>query len=381
MTRATSLITGPLTAAPFRVQQLGAGSPLQTPRWVTDPMLLRPDNRLVTSESVYPAVNRLSRSDFWTGFLRSAIWWGLGAFVCQEDESGAPLAGTLRLINPNLLSTKRAKDDGSLRWVLGDGGDEVLFTRDGYATVGPVTYRLVAMRNPHSPVDVDGRSQGVFGMHPATFGLASQVDTYASGTFRSGVPAGYIKVNQPGLTQEQATALKEAWLGAHGGDSRSVAILNATTDFSPISMSPVDTALVEVKRLVIADVAFSFGIDPMNLGVSLANSATYSNTRDAWLNHRDFGLSPWITALQDTLSALLPGDRTVKVAVDGFANPPAGERYQAYKVAIDAGILTVDEVRALEGLPALELEKAPKTPPDTELPSISEEEEATNGDT
>lgn len=34
VTRATSLITGPLTAAPFKVQELGfGGRPLSRPRW------------------------------------------------------------------------------------------------------------------------------------------------------------------------------------------------------------------------------------------------------------------------------------------------------------------------------------------------------------
>jgi hypothetical protein len=41
----------------------------------------------------------------------------------------------------------------------------------------------------------------------------------------------------------------------------------------------------------------------------------------------------------------------VVVNLDGFANPAAGERYSSYAVALDAGILTLDEVRALEGLP------------------------------
>ena len=72
--------------------------------------------------------------------------------------------------------------------------------------------------------------------HGAELGLMSLVRQYASGVFQSGVPAGYLKSTQPSMTQEQATQLKAAWLAQHGNAKRSIAVLNATTDFTPISI-------------------------------------------------------------------------------------------------------------------------------------------------
>lgn len=363
VTRATSLIAGPLSAAPFRVQSIGTfGQPIAPPRWITDPMLLRPDGRI---GGVYPSVLQLSRGMFWGSWIRSAIWWGLGVFLDQpqpikttdgETVDGPPTAGTMRLVDPRFVSTTR-DDGGSLRWSI-DGGDgtPAVFDRDGFLDLGPVRYRITVLRNPHSPVDAEGMSLGVFAMSPSAFRLGEQVATYTAGQFRTGVPNGYLKVETPGLKQAQADELKRKWLENHGGDRRSIAVLNATTSFTPINLNPVDAALADVKRLSIADVAFAFGLDPTTLGVSLANSATYNNVRDAWLNHRDYGLSPWITAVQDVLSSLLPGTQGVLVALDQFANPPARERFAAYKVAIDAGIMTVDEARFLEGLPPMSTE-------------------------
>lgn len=348
--RATALITGPLTAAPFRVLDATvAGQPQAAPRWLTDPMLLRADSRF--PGPVYPEVSQLGRGSFWAEWIRAAIWFGLGAFVFNEDNTGQPLAGTLRALHPRMLTTTRV--DGALCWVLGaaEDAESLTFDRDGYADLGPFRYRILVLRNPHSPVDTEGMSQGVFELSPGAFRLAGQIDTYASGTFRSGVPAGYLKVSAPGLTKENAGDLRTRWLASHGGDRRSIAVLNSTTDFVPLNLSPVDAALDSVKRLNLADVAFAFGMDPMTLGAGLQNSATYSNIRDAWTNHRDFGLALWISAVQDTLSALLPGERSVVVNLDGFANPTARERFDGYKVAIDAGIMTVDEARSLEGFP------------------------------
>src|SRR4051812_8151565 len=105
VTRATSLIVDPIAQSPFNVQELGfAGKPLGTPRWLTDPMLQRPDGRFV--DDVYPSVVKLPRSKFWGDFIRSALWYGLGAFITQEDEQGQPVAGTMRLLHPFALSTQ-----------------------------------------------------------------------------------------------------------------------------------------------------------------------------------------------------------------------------------------------------------------------------------
>lgn len=354
VTRATALITGPLTTAPFRVlDDALAGQPVgQRPRWLTDPMLVRPDTRFPVQ--AYPSVSRLVRSVFWSEWIRSAIWFGVGAFITTEDAAGQPQAGTMRTVHPLLLTTTR-DEAGALCWSLGEntGSPAAVFDRDGYLQLGPVRYRIVVLRNPHSPVDTEGMSMGVFAMSPGAFRMAGQIGTYASGQFRAGVPNGYLKTSVPGMTQTAADDLKAKWLANHGGDRRSIAVLNSTTEFVPINLSPVDAALGEVTRLNVADVAMAFALDPMTLGAGLNNSATYSNLRDAWENHRDFGLGPWIAAVQDTLSALLPGSQTVTVNLDGFANPPAAERFNAYAVALSNRILTIDEVRALEGLPPL----------------------------
>lgn len=350
--RATALITGPLTSAPFRVVDLADGHPLGQPRWITEPMLLREDARFV--DTVYPAVDKLPRSTFWGAWIRNAIWWGVGAFLTQLDETGQPLAGTLRNIESRLLSTER-DSGGALHWALGTDSapeERAIFDRSGQITLGPVTYRIITLRNPHSPV-AEGHSMGVFEMSPSVFGMAAQIESYASGQFRSGVPNGILKVSTPGLTQEQATALRNAWLASHGNDRRSIGVLNSVTDFVPYNLSPVDAGLDAVKRLNIGDAAMAFGLDPLTLGVSLGNSATYNNLRDAWQNHRDFGIAPWIAAAQDTLSALLPGTQGVVVDLDRFANPPLKERVETGAAAVAAGLMTVDEWRATEGMQPL----------------------------
>ena len=90
----------------------------------------------------------------------------------------------------------------------------------------------------------------------------------------------------------------------------------------PLNLSPVDAALGEVKRLNIADVAMRVRAGPVTPRRWPRQQRHLQERHASSGNHRDFGLAPWIAAVQDTLTALLPGTQGVMVNLDGFANPP-----------------------------------------------------------
>jgi len=277
---------------------------------------------------------------FWREWFTSALHWGRGFLIFQEAADGAPLAGSLRVLNPDLVED--VGESLGTRWRVG----ELEFDGDGRAVVGGFGYRLLLLRNPLTPL-------GVFGQHPEVFRLGDRLQSYTAGTFRSGVPAGYLKVSTPTFTKDQADALKTAWMTAHGGDSRSIAVLNATTEFTPIALSPVDSALIEVKRAWVADVAYAFGMAPESLGVGMGGSLVYSNQRDWFEAHRDFTLSPWDASGSGSLSSLLGRGLDVEVNLDAYIQATESQAIADGAAATAAGLITVDEWRADRGLPPL----------------------------
>jgi phage portal protein BeeE len=300
-----SLLVDPLTSGPFKVFR--DGTQITAPSWLEDPQLLRPLPG--GAFSAVPVHMRQSRPIFWRRWVAQAVWWGRGFLLFNVNAGGEPVPGTMRHV-----SRFQVEPDDSGGWLI---GGEQPTDWDGYFTLGGSRFRLVALDNPHSP-------GGVFTAHPEVFELARRLAQYTGGVFGSGVPNGYLKVNAAGLTQEQADMLKERWLAAHGGSKWSIAVLNSTTDFTPISWNPVDSALAEVKRLSIADVAFAFGLAPETLGVTLGNSATYSNVRQWFEAHRDFALQPWQSVVEATLSALFPRGTEVSVNFDAYTDDAAG---------------------------------------------------------
>jgi HK97 family phage portal protein len=305
ITRATNLIVNRIAAAPWEV----AGD---QPRWVSDPMLLRPDDRY---SSMYPAAQRLPRSVFWAQLIRSALSWGMGYLVFVEDAAGMPLAGTLALLSPSVVETD-PRERGVYRRVGPYPGIDV--GADGRLQGTP--YRMVELRNPTTPVDeLTGTTPGTLAYHAAEFGMMADQLAYAVGMYSgNGVPSGYIKVNTPQLSQAQVDTIGGNWMAAHGSGGRKVAVLPGNADYTPIGISPVDAALVEMKRLSLQDVANAYGVPGNLIGAPEGGSMTYSNVEMQMQALYEFTLRPWAVAVEETLSALLPAGTTLDIR-------PAGE--------------------------------------------------------
>lgn len=356
ISRLTSIITDPLSSAPWTVAESTtglnrAGQPVPPPRWMTDPQLLRPDDRYPMA--MLPAAKRLPRSTFWATWIRSAVWFGTGYLMFAEDASGAPFPGTLEILHPRLV--RPVREGGSLVWEIGDDQDtdNIRTDRNGYLRMDGPRMRIIALRDPHAPIDHDGRAVGLFERHKEVFGLARSIENYTSGIYRSGIPAGYLKVSDPKMDGDLAAELKERWLSAHGGDRRSIAVLNATTDFNPIQFSPVDAALIAGKRANLADMAMAFSLDPTgSLGVDMGSSMTYSNVGQHFQRLQQ-DLLPWITAVEQTIGALLRTGRDMRIDFSELTRPDPTQQITMLNTAVASGLLTIDEGRGQIGLPPL----------------------------
>jgi len=327
VTRCTSIICDTIAGLPWQVFR-GDFERLPTPSWVADPQATRIDGRVVDPATVWDA--RLGAVEFWANWVCAALWWGDGyVYAPVRDAAGAP--------QPPLWQLHPCKvtiEDGAY-WI-----DDVALP---YGSVIHLRGML-----PYW----NGHGRGVITTHGAELGLMSTVRSYAAGVFQSGVPAGYLKSSQPSMTADQASQLKTAWLAQHGGAKRSIAVLNATTEFHPISLSPVDAQMSAAREWALRDVALAFGIPATMLGIP-GDTSTYTNIESRTMELNQFSLMPWIRRIESTLNAEFPAGTSLKVVFQGMLRADAKTRGEAYKNGIDAGWLTVNEVRALEDMAPL----------------------------
>lgn len=325
--RCTAIIADTIAGLPWNVFR--GFDQVPTPGWITDPQLLRPDLRVGAPTAPIP--NALSHVEFWANWITSALWYGDGfAWAPRGRGVDGQLLRPFYLIHPQDVEYR----DGGY-WVGQSPLDmsEVLHLRG-------------------EPPYTGGMGQGVIDRHGADLGLAAQMRSYAGNIFSTGVPAGYLKVNMPQVTQDQADNLKARWLSQHGGPKRSIAVLNATTEFHPIALSPVDSQLDLARTWGLRDIALAFGVPAYMLGVP-GDSSTYANVESRMTELQTFTLLPWIRRIEAALDAQFTQGVEVKINTAGTLRGDTSTRYAAYSAALAAGWMTVDEVRALEDRPPL----------------------------
>jgi HK97 family phage portal protein len=176
-----------------------------------------------------------------------------------------------------------------------------------------------------------------------------EMNEYVSDYFRNGaIPRGFIAVQQP-LGQGQGAEIADAF-DAKLRTGRTP-VFGSGISYSPVSSDPEQARYHESAQKSVVDVARMFGIpDRFLLAAVDGSSMTYSNDTSNDKQFVKYTLSAYLVAIEDAFSALLPRGQRAKFNVDAFLRMFTEDRYAQHKVAIDAGFLTVNEVRALEDL-------------------------------
>ena len=192
-------------------------------------------------------------------------------------------------------------------------------------------------------------------------GMSIAVNEYAARYFNGGTtPSVVLHTENPDLSQEDADLIKQKWLMHYGGRSREPAVLGGIK-VEPLTDNAGDSQLVESRQFDLTEIANMLGIPPYYLGAP-NSSRTYSNVQEEQMQLLRFALVPWIVRFEQAFSDLLPRGQVARFNVDAFLRPATLDRYQAHKIGIDAGFLTVDDVRRLEDLEPLEGEELDEGP-------------------
>ena len=349
--RALAVLRNPILTTPWHVTK-SSGEELPLPLWLRDPMLTGG----VTGPGgpVHPAARRLVGSRFWMTFLDHAILFGRGAFAFIENSQYEPVAGSFRLLNPFLVG----QEDG--RWVIDPYSDEPLETDfNGRFTMNGQTWRIVVMGGltpSEGPFP-----EGILFKHFETLRLGAAVSQYVLSQFGSGIPSGYLKVSTPNATQATIDQIKSAWMEAHGTGKQSVAVLNSTVDYNPVSVKPVDAQAADQVHLSDKQVAHAFGLDAVWVGEG-ASGMVYNNTSDRRKDLIDITVRPWGQAFTETLSTLLPYGTTLQHQWPRFAAADITQLIPAMKSALESGLMTLAEARQVLGLLPTDSQFTPTTP-------------------
>ena len=194
----------------------------------------------------------ISSSRFVEVTVRNCLLWGNSVwYIVRDPVTTFPVS--LRMLYPGYLTIRENKEKTDLVYIYqAPDVPEQVYTSDQVVhTVGPSTSGIIGRPVSDQFKDV--------------FRRLFYLDRYARIYFQnSGVPSGILTSEQP-LTAEDARRMQNSWRESQGGGrSQGTAVLGAGTTYQPISGSPDEAQLVDVRRFEVFEVARIFTSQLLN---------------------------------------------------------------------------------------------------------------------
>jgi phage portal protein BeeE len=212
-------------------------------------------------------------------------------------------------------------------------------------------WEVIHTKGPCEPGALKGMGVLDHHMNGGALGLAQEQMRQAANLANHGVPTGYLKSQNPDTTDPELRDMKAGWL--RNQRDRTVAALNSTTEFVPLSWNPEQMQLVEARRYTLTDLELIFGLPVGWLG-GMNSARQYSNIEQDAVNLLKFSLGGHLTRFEQARSLAFPRGTTVTANLGALLRADTLARYQAYAIGLDKEFLTADEVRAAEKLAPLQ---------------------------
>lgn len=163
---------------------------------------------------------------------------------------------------------------------------------------------------------------------------------------------GFVKATKK-LSEEAMKLLKNAFRSLYSNNTENVVILNDGLDFKESSNNSVEMQLNENKKTNNEDVCKVFGMPPTIVAGNASESDKKQFLEDC--------IIPILTRFAKAVNSVLLNEdekETLFFAFDttDLLKGDIEKRYKAYREALDAGFMQLDEVRKNEKLPAFGLD-------------------------
>jgi HK97 family phage portal protein len=210
---------------------------------------------------------------------------------------------------------------------------------------------LMGMSYPGAPTGLS-----VISYAREAIGLGLAAEEFGARFFGSGAHMSGI-VTVPGdLDKERARGLKESFTAGHAGlkNSHTVGVLTGGAQWKPISVTPEDAQFLGTRQAQNLDLAMLFGVPPHMLGQVDKTTSWGTGIEQQGIGFLTYTLAAWIGRFEDAWSAMLARPLCARYNVDALLRTDTAGRYAVYSAARAAGILTQNEIRALENFGPVE---------------------------
>lgn len=283
--------------------------------------------------------------DFWEFMSASIELWG-NAYA-RKIRTAGDVTG-LWPIAPHLVSVRR----------LASGTIEYRWSEDGRQYVETDATMLHIRGFGGNPLG--GMSTLRFARQ--VFGLARAVDKAAAAMFKNGLRPSGVLTLQTTLNDTQRGAVEKGLQQKFAGSINSGVpmVLEGGTKWESLTIDPEDAQMLQSRGFSVEEVARFFGVPPFMIGHTEKSTSWGTGLEQQTLGFQKFTLRRRLKRMEQALEKqlLTAKDRTAGVTIEfnleGLLRGDSAARARFYQQMTQIGAMTINEVRALENLPAVD---------------------------
>jgi HK97 family phage portal protein len=134
-------------------------------------------------------------------------------------------------------------------------------------------------------------------------------------------------------------------------------VLDGGAKFETFSFNSKDSEFLDSRKLSNLDICRVYGVPPSAVGIT--DDATYSNIGEESRALVTRVLAPWAKRMESVYNATLLSPEARKTHyiehdLSGLLRGDLASRYEAYRIAREAGFLNANEIRGFENMSKIE---------------------------
>jgi len=299
------------------------------------------DNHPAQKLIKYRPNSEMSAFKFWRRIMTHALLWSNAYCIIRRDKAGNPVE--LLPLLPDRTTPQRTRD-GQLFYVSEIDGE-----LKGFAASNILHIEQISITG-------EADCQLLYKAREA-FALSLAAEQFASKYFVNGGRIGGILEMPPGMTKQGADNLESGFRKTYesiDNSFRSV-ILRDGAKFHQAQFTPEQTQMTAARDQQVKEVARWFNIPPHKLGDD--SKASYNSLEQENRAYLQGCLSHWLKTVESEcyLKLLQPMEQEsnshfVEFNTAALVQADISTQYSIYRTGIEAGILSPDEVRAMQNL-------------------------------
>jgi len=180
------------------------------------------------------------------------------------------------------------------------------------------------------------------------------IQDFANQLYRNGVnPSGALEMDAK-ISEPSFQRLRRQFEDGYAGSSNAakLMILDQGLHWKQISVSPEDAEFLASRRFTVEELARLFNVPPPMAGD--LSHGTFSNVETLLRFFAQGTLAPWIKKVEGEFSRSVFSEATrrthqLEIDMSGLLRGDPAQRWQSWKIAVEAGILDANEIRQEEG--------------------------------